>query len=483
MQWLADDGVQGDLPFEDRPHGRKLLAALASGQVRTVVVWKIDRLGRSALEILRVVDAISKAGARLVSIVENIDLATPMGQFFLTVLSAFAELERATTVARTVAGKRARLARGQLWGASTPLYGYRLDRATGCRVIDEAEAEVVRSIFRWYTVDGLGRLAILRRLNGEEPGYPRVPSGADGKRARKDDTPPRWGKGALSRLLANPAYKGETIAWTTVTDRQTGKRVARPEADQVRLPDHVTPAIVSPETWAAAQARSGESKVAFGLLKRGGRVYPLRGLVWCACGCRMTGEPWRSGHGYRCTSRHTPAGPCSLRGSWVNAVPLEEWVAAEVAALLADPARIARVIALAAQSSAPDPEVARERDQLRARIARLDREQERLMQRYRRSDDDAFPWALLEREVARAEEEKRAARRQLLEVEAKLAPGPRPTGDLVDAFDLQDGPPPGDWTAADVRAWLDAARASVQVSGAEWRLLAWSGRVELARRG
>src|SRR3989442_1550771 len=56
--WLEDDGVSGGLAFEDRPKGAELLRLLASGRVRTVVVSKIDRLGRNALEVLRVVEAI-----------------------------------------------------------------------------------------------------------------------------------------------------------------------------------------------------------------------------------------------------------------------------------------------------------------------------------------------------------------------------------------------------------------------------------------
>jgi site-specific DNA recombinase len=196
--WLADDGVQGDVAFEKRPDGGRLLRMLGEGRVRTVVVLKIDRLGRSALEILRVVEAIRKAGVRLVSIKESIDLATPTGMFFLNVLAAFAELDRAWITERTTMGRRAKVEAGQLLPTARPLYGYRWrDREKGLLEPDPLTASVVERVFR-ETLAGrtLGEIgADLERDGIAGPG-----GGG-------------WHRTTVRNVLRHPYYAGQAVAW------------------------------------------------------------------------------------------------------------------------------------------------------------------------------------------------------------------------------------------------------------------------------
>lgn len=82
----------------------------------TLVVWKLDRLGRSLLEVLEVCQRLEKKGAGLRVITDKIDTSTAMGRFVLHILAALAEMERGLIVERTKAGLAAAKARGRVGG-------------------------------------------------------------------------------------------------------------------------------------------------------------------------------------------------------------------------------------------------------------------------------------------------------------------------------------------------------------------------------
>jgi DNA invertase Pin-like site-specific DNA recombinase len=91
-----------------RPELERLKRDLLPGDV--VIVTRLDRLARSALDLLHTVDAITKAGAEFRSLADSwCDTTTPHGKLMLTVLGGLAEFERSLIIARTQAGiQRAR---------------------------------------------------------------------------------------------------------------------------------------------------------------------------------------------------------------------------------------------------------------------------------------------------------------------------------------------------------------------------------------
>ena len=95
----ADEGVSGSVRPEDRPKLGRILNEIAAGDV--LVVAKLDRLGRSALDVLRLADAARAQGWRLVLLDLGLDTATPIGAFTLTALAAVAQLERDLIAQRT----------------------------------------------------------------------------------------------------------------------------------------------------------------------------------------------------------------------------------------------------------------------------------------------------------------------------------------------------------------------------------------------
>ncbi len=87
-----DEGVSGSKT--SRPQLDLMLKDMRDKCFDVVVVWKFDRLGRSTAHLLQVLEELKNKGVRLVATSQNIDTSTPMGKFFFTILSGFAEMER-----------------------------------------------------------------------------------------------------------------------------------------------------------------------------------------------------------------------------------------------------------------------------------------------------------------------------------------------------------------------------------------------------
>lgn len=101
--WFADDGVSGAVLASQRAQFREMLGKIRDGEV--LVVTKIDRLGRDAIDIQQTVKAFKVAGVRVyVTQLGGTDLTSSAGKMLLAMLAAFAEMERDLIVERTQAG-------------------------------------------------------------------------------------------------------------------------------------------------------------------------------------------------------------------------------------------------------------------------------------------------------------------------------------------------------------------------------------------
>jgi DNA invertase Pin-like site-specific DNA recombinase len=77
---------------------------MPSGQGDVVIVWKLDRLSRSLMDLLRIMARLDKAGAGFRSLTEAIDTTTPAGRMMMQMLGSVAEFEREMIRERTRAG-------------------------------------------------------------------------------------------------------------------------------------------------------------------------------------------------------------------------------------------------------------------------------------------------------------------------------------------------------------------------------------------
>lgn len=98
----------------DRPELTKALEYLRSGD--TLIVWKLDRLGRSLRQLLDTVEGLNQRGIELRSITEKLETGSPGGRLIFHVFGALAEWERSTIRERTLAGLAAAKEKGKLGG-------------------------------------------------------------------------------------------------------------------------------------------------------------------------------------------------------------------------------------------------------------------------------------------------------------------------------------------------------------------------------
>ena len=111
-QKVFDDKMSGSRA--QRPGLTKALETLREGD--TLVVWKLDRLGRSVKNLVDLVGDLHGQGVQFRSLTDAIDTGTPSGRFFFHVMASLAEMERELTVERTRAGLEMARQRGRTGG-------------------------------------------------------------------------------------------------------------------------------------------------------------------------------------------------------------------------------------------------------------------------------------------------------------------------------------------------------------------------------
>lgn len=95
-----------------RPEWERLRKDAARKRFGAVAVWSIDRMGRSTLDVLKAVEGFERRGVELLIVKQKVDTTSPLGKLLLTILAAFAQMERELISERTKAGMAARRAAG-----------------------------------------------------------------------------------------------------------------------------------------------------------------------------------------------------------------------------------------------------------------------------------------------------------------------------------------------------------------------------------
>ena len=150
VEVVVDAGVSGGKSLASRDGGARLCAMVESGSIGVVIVAKLDRLGRSAADLLATVEQWQSRGVGLKALDLGLDTTGPMGRMVLGMMSVFAEFERAQIGERTrTALAEARRQGAQLGGEA---FGWRRDPKStddhGRQVITVVahEVEAVRRI-------------------------------------------------------------------------------------------------------------------------------------------------------------------------------------------------------------------------------------------------------------------------------------------------------------------------------------------------
>lgn len=147
----------------DRPGLSEALDFLRTGD--TLVVWRLDRLGRSLKDLVQKIEDLGQRNVGFVSLTEAIDTTTAVGKFQFHIFSALAEFERELIRERTLAGLRAARARGRMGGRRREMTEEKIKMAS--RLIKDKEVtvkeictllEISRStLYRFVAPDGSRR--------------------------------------------------------------------------------------------------------------------------------------------------------------------------------------------------------------------------------------------------------------------------------------------------------------------------------------
>jgi DNA invertase Pin-like site-specific DNA recombinase len=216
-----DGGISG--ATLERPALQRLLADIKARKVDVVVVYKVDRLTRALADFAKIVEIFDAHQVSFVSITQQFNTTSSMGRLTLNVLLSFAQFEREVTAERIRDKIAASKKKGMWMGGTVPLGYVARDRTL---VINETEAQTVRSLFQLYLA-----LGNVRDLQAEAT-----------KRGLRSKTGRTFAYGHLYHLLQNPIYSG----------RIRHKKVTY---------EGQHPAIIDQATWDLVQARLANNRI------------------------------------------------------------------------------------------------------------------------------------------------------------------------------------------------------------------------------
>ena len=382
-QWqFQDEGYSG--ATLSRPGLEAVRDLAAAGQISVVLVYSPDRLSRKYAYQVLLAEEFLRCGVELVFL-QSPSGNTAEDQLLVQFQGMIAEYERAQIAERSRRGKRHRAQQGSINVLCGAPYGYRYmkksDTTAAYYQVVEAEAEVVRTVFDWYTRTGLSIGAITRELNQGQ-----VPTRSGNG---------RWERSTVWAVLRNPAYAGR--ACFGKTKRRERQRITRrirqrgsppprqsasydcPRQEWIEIP---VPALVSEEAFALAQEQLQKNKQFAS--RRTIRPTLLQSLLVCQhCGYALSGASGGRKHRklyyYRCIGsdswRHLHGPVCQNRP--VRQDYLDGVIWQEILHLLQDPSLIQSEIERRMEE-------AKKADPLRQREQYLNREQSRLQNKIER---------------------------------------------------------------------------------------------------
>jgi len=272
---FTDDGYSGAIALGERPEGRRLLDVAKLGELDAVVIYKLDRLGRTAKVLLEAHETLEDLGVAIISATEPFDTRASIGRFVFQLLGSIAELERATIRDRMNLGRDRKAREGRFLNGPIP-YGYdvstdgylvpseRFVGALGC-----TEADIARLIVQKVAEGGSGRgVARWLSLHGV-PAPKRYPD----KHGRERQTLHRdWAPDRIWDMVRDPLYRGARVLHHAAGDIEQS-----------------VPPLVDDVTWHRAYAQIDRNRG----LGRGDAKYTylLRGRIQCgSCGGLMGGN-------------------------------------------------------------------------------------------------------------------------------------------------------------------------------------------------
>ncbi|WP_312118460.1 recombinase family protein [Brevibacillus reuszeri] len=302
----SDEGVSAK--DTNRPELTRLLEDVRAGQIDVVLVYRLDRLTRSVLDLYQLLQEFDRHGVRFKSSTEVYDTTTAIGRLFITLVAALAQWERENL------GERVKMGMGQMVRerkrpGGPPPYGY--DLVDGQLIVNPEEAAGVRTMFAQYA-------------QGESPRRIAEAANQQGLRGKNGAL---WSASAVLRLLKNPVYYG-ALRWNYANTEQ---RHNPPEHWLIEEEAHS--AIIEEASYLLVQNRMTARSTKHP--RTLGSSFLFSGILYCSrCGSAMRGKTTRTkrsagGHytHYYYWCKKKVAGSCdapAIRQDWIEQLIVKE---------------------------------------------------------------------------------------------------------------------------------------------------------------
>ncbi len=312
LEVFSDDAVSGT-STKGRTGLEKMIDFIKKnpGKVRYVIGHKVDRMARDVGDYYAIKKELKRYGVDMIFVNDGLSTENPesiLHESLLTGVAAYHSINLSREVMR---GLEYNAENCMSTGGKPPL-GYEVDPDTLKYVVNEAEAEIVKLIFKRYGMDGYSYAEIAEELNNK---------GYTTKRGNK------FKKNSLIDLLKNEKYRGiytyNKAASKDVDGKRNGHK-SKADEDIIRV-EGGCPRIISDELWNLVQERK-KCNASYSTK----HFYPLKDKIYCGeCGSKMGGNHKPSGSNkkryttYDCIGRKNDSG-CTNKG--INAEYIEQFV-------------------------------------------------------------------------------------------------------------------------------------------------------------
>ncbi|MBQ6994996.1 MAG: recombinase family protein [Lachnospiraceae bacterium] len=274
-----------------RPAYERMMQKVRSGEISHVLVYKIDRVSRNLVDFSLMYDDFKSNRVTFISLNEQFDTSSAIGEAILKIILVFAELERKMTSERVTDIMLGR-AKDGLWNGANVPFGYQWDSVIEFPVVDEKEGPIVKMMYDMYE-----RIKSSTKIR-DYLNHNDIPTKRGGE----------WTSKTVADIIRNPIYKG-TYRYNY---RESARGRIKPQDEWIVLDDVFTP-IVTKEQWEYCNKTMDSNAIArnnMGSQSKKKYDHVFGGLLHCGvCGSNMICDKDRARSNgfapsiYRCGNR------------------------------------------------------------------------------------------------------------------------------------------------------------------------------------
>ena len=285
IQFFVDDGYSG--ATFDRPDWQRLSGMIDEGQIGTLIVKDMSRLGRDYLQVGMLTEMVfPNNDVRFIAVNNGVDSVNGTENDMTPFINLFNEFYAKDTSRKIRAVFKAKGNAGKPL-CTNPPYGYIKDPEDKNHwIIDETAAEVVREIFhlcvQGYGVSKIANIITAKHIMNPTAHAKALGIGVSDNRSTADDY--KWGNSTISHMLTRQEYIGSTVNFKTYRKSYKQKKQLKNDPDNWQIFEGTHEAIIDSETFAIVQRlREGRRRVT-----PMGEMPILSGMLFCAdCGAKL----------------------------------------------------------------------------------------------------------------------------------------------------------------------------------------------------